>query len=188
MREEVSAMEALGMIELNSIARGIEAGDAIIKTANVKLIGAYASCPGKYVVLVRGEVAAVKSAIEVGAKLAGISLVKDIVIANIHEQVFTALNSATELNPKGAVGVIETYSLATAVLVSDAAVKAADVELLEIRLGRGLGGKSFTVLTGDVSSVKAAVDAAIIANKDDGLLAHTAVIPRISKEMLRTLL
>ncbi len=181
-------MEALGMIELNSIARGIEAGDAIIKTANVQLVGAYAACPGKYVVMVRGEVAAVKSAIEVGAKTAGKSLIKDIVIANLHDQVFAALSCTTEIVAKGAVGVIETYSLATAVFISDAAVKAADVELLEIRLGRGLGGKAFTILTGDVSSVKAAIEAAEIASKDDGMLAHTAVIPRISKEMLQTLM
>lgn len=181
-------MEAFGMIELNSIARGVEAGDAIIKTANVKLVGAYASCPGKYVVMVRGEVSAVKSAIEVGAQTAGKSLIKDIIIANIHDQVFSALSCSTEIVSKGAVGIIETYSLATAILVSDAAVKAANVDLLEIRLGRGLGGKAFTVLTGDVSSVKAAVEAAIVASKDDGLLAHTAVIPRISKEMLQTLI
>ncbi len=181
-------MEALGMLELNSIARGIEAGDTAIKTANVKLIGAYAACPGKFVVMIRGEVAAVKSAIQAGAIIAGKSLIKDIVIANIHDQVFSALNCTTEIDPKGAVGIIETYSLATAVLISDAAVKAASVELLEIRLGRGLGGKAFTVLTGDVSSVKAAVEAAVIASKNDGLLAHTAVIPRISKEMLQTLI
>ncbi len=181
-------MEALGMLELNSIARGIEAGDTIIKTANVHLVGAYAACPGKYVVMVRGEVAAVKSGIQAGALVAGKSLIKDIVIANIHDQVFSALSCTTEIVPKGAVGIIETYSLATAVLISDAAVKAANVELLEIRLGRGLGGKAFTVLTGDVSSVKAAVEAAVIASKEDGLLAHTAVIPRISKEMLQTLM
>ncbi len=181
-------MEALGMIELNSIARGIESGDAIIKTANVQLVGAYAACPGKYIVMIRGEVSAVKSAIEVGAKTAGKSLINDIVIANLHEQVFAALSSSTELEAKGAVGVVETYSLATAVLVSDAAVKAANIELLEIRLGRGLGGKAFTVMTGDVSSVTAAVEAAVVANKEDGLIAHTAIIPRISKEMLRTLL
>ena len=181
-------MESLGMIELNSIARGIEAGDAIIKTANVKLVGAYASCPGKYVVMVRGQVAAVKSAIEVGAKTAGKSLVNDIIIANIHPQVFSALSSTSEFESKGSVGIIETYSLATAVLVSDAAVKAANVDLIEIRLGRGLGGKAFIVLTGDVSSVKAAVEAAVVANKEDGMIAYTAVIPRISKEILRTLL
>ncbi len=181
-------MDSLGMIELNSIARGIEAGDAIVKTADVKLVGAYASCPGKYVVMVRGKIAAIKSAIEVGAKTAGKSLVNDIIIANVHKQVFTALNSKTEIVSKGAVGVIETYSLATAVLLSDAAVKAANVDLLEIRLGRGLGGKAFTILTGDVSSVKAAIEVAEATNKEDGLLAHTAVIPRISESMLRTLI
>ncbi len=181
-------MESLGMIELNSIARGIEAGDAIIKTADVKLVGAYASCPGKYVVMIRGQVAAVKSAIEVGAKTSGKSLVNDIIIANLHPQVFSALSSTSDFEPKGAVGVVETYSLATAVLVSDAAVKAANVDLIEIRLGRGLGGKAFIVLTGDVSSVKAAVEAAVVANKEDGMIAHTAVIPRMSKEIFRTLL
>ncbi|MFH0767620.1 MAG: BMC domain-containing protein [Bacillota bacterium] len=181
-------MEALGMIELISIARGIEVGDAMLKTANVKLVGAYASCPGKYVVMIRGAVSAVKSAVEVGSKTAGKALVNDILIANVHDQVFSALSSTTDIVSKGAVGVIETYSLATAVLVSDAAVKAANVDLIEIRLGRGLGGKAFIVLTGDVSSVKAAVEAAINANKEDGMIAYTSVIPRISQEMLKTLL
>ncbi len=181
-------MDSLGMIELNSIARGIEAGDAILKTANVKLVGAYASCPGKYVVMIRGEVSAVRSAIQVGAVTAGKSLVNDIIIANIHHQVFSALSATTDIEAKGSLGIIETYSLATAVLVSDAAVKAANIELLEIRLGRGLGGKAFTVLTGDVSSCRAAVEAAIEANQEDGMIAHTAVIPRINKDMLKTLL
>ena len=181
-------MQALGMIELNSIARGIEAGDAIIKTANVKLVGAYASCPGKYVVMVKGQVSAVRSAIEVGAVTAGKSLVNDILIPNIHSQVFSALSATTDVASKGSVGIIETYSLATAVLVSDAAVKAANVDLIEIRLGRGLGGKAFIVLTGDVSSCRAAVEAAVAANQEDGMIAHTAVIPRVSKEILNTLL
>lgn len=181
-------MESLGMIELISIARGIEAGDAIIKTANVKLVAAYAACPGKYIVMVRGQVSAVKSAIEVGAKTSGKSLVNDIIIANVHPQVFSALSQTSDFEANDSAGIIETYSLATAVLVADAAVKAANVDLIEIRLGRGLGGKAFIVLTGDISSVKAAVEAAIVANSEDGMIAHTAVIPRISKEILHTLL
>lgn len=181
-------MESLGMIELFSIARGIEAGDAIMKTAKVDLVAAYASCPGKYLVMVRGQVSAVKSAIEVGCKVSGKSLVNDILIANVHPQVFTALSQTTDFTPRGAAGIIETYSLATAVIVADAAVKAADVDLIEIRLGRGLGGKAFVVLTGDVSSVKAAVEAGVVASDGDGMIAHTAIIPRISKEILNTLL
>jgi len=181
-------MEALGMIELISIAKGIEAGDAIVKTAEVKLFAAMAACPGKYIVLVRGRVAAVRSAIEVGAQVAGKTLVNSIIIPNIHEQVFTALGQTTEVEPKDSVGVIETFSLATSVLAADAAVKAANVDILEVRLGRGLGGKAFVVLSGDVSSVTAAVEAAVNANGEEGMIGHTAIIPRINKDMLRTLL
>jgi len=181
-------MEALGMIELNSIARGIEAGDAILKTAEVKLVAAMATCPGKYVVLVRGSVAAVKSAIAVGATTAGKSLVNDVLIPSVHEQVFSALSQTSEALPRGAIGIVETFSLATAVLVADASVKAADIDIFEIRLGRGLGGKAFIVLSGDVSNVTAAVEAAVDANGEEGMIAHTAIIPRIHPDMLRTLL
>jgi microcompartment protein CcmL/EutN len=181
-------MEALGMIELLSIAKGIEAGDAILKTAKVKLVHAMASCPGKYTVLIRGEVAAVKSALEVGAVTAGKMLVNDMIIPSVHEQVFGALSQSTDVTTGDSVGVVETFSLATAVLVADAAVKAANVNILEIRLGRGLGGKAFIVLSGDVSSVTAAVKAAVEANGEEGMIAQTAIVPRIDKNMLRTLL
>lgn len=181
-------MEALGMIELVSIAKGVEAGDAIVKTAQVKLVYAMASCPGKYIVLVRGEVAAVRSAIDHGAKTAGKTLVNDIIIPSVHEQVFAALSQTTDIEPQDSVGIVETFSLATAVLVADAAVKAANVDIIEIRLGRGLGGKAFIVLSGNVSSVRAAVEAAVDANGVEGMIAQTAVIPRINKDMLKTLL
>ncbi|MBN2876476.1 MAG: BMC domain-containing protein [Bacilli bacterium] len=181
-------MEALGMLELLSIAKGIEAGDAIVKTAKVKLIHAIASCPGKYTVLIKGQVAAVKSAIEVGAKTAGKTMVNHIIIPNVDEQVFGALTQSSDVVIGDSVGVVEAYSLATAVLVADAAVKAARVSILEIRLGRGLGGKAFVVLSGDVANVTAAVKAAVDANGEEGMIAHTAVVPRIDKDMLKTLL
>ena len=181
-------MEALGMIELLSIAKGIETGDAMVKTAKVKLIHAMASCPGKYSILIQGEVAAVKSAIEVGKVTAGKTMVNDMIIPNVDEQVFGALTQSSDITEGDSVGVVETFSLATAVLVADAAVKAAKVSILEIRLGRGLGGKAFVVLSGDVSSITAAVKAAVEANGEEGMIAHTAVVPRINKDMLRTLL
>ena len=50
-------MEALGMIELNSISQGILAADAVLKAANVEIMRAQPVCPGKYVVIVSGGVA-----------------------------------------------------------------------------------------------------------------------------------
>lgn len=181
-------MDALGMIEVNSIAAGIEAGDAMLKAADVSLVTAHAVCAGKYIVLVQGDVAAVKSATQAGMELSKQSLINEMVIPNVHQQVFEALACATELIRNNAVGVIETFSLATCVLASDTAVKAAEIELIEIRLGRGLGGKSFVILTGDVSAVKYAVETAREVHGEDGMITNTVVIPSPHADLLKALL
>ena len=56
-------MIALGLLETNSIARGVIAGDAMLKAAEVTLLRAGAVCPGKYTVVIYGEVAAVAAAV-----------------------------------------------------------------------------------------------------------------------------
>ncbi len=57
-------MDTIGFLELNSIAKGVEAADIVVKTADVRLAFAKAGCPGKYYILLTGEVAAVEAAIE----------------------------------------------------------------------------------------------------------------------------
>lgn len=54
-------MIALGMVELNSIPKGIEAADAMLKAADVQLTAAHSVCAGKYIAVVSGEVAAVRA-------------------------------------------------------------------------------------------------------------------------------
>ena len=131
-------MNAIGMIETNSIPAGIEAGDAMLKAAAVELVTAQPACAGKYVVLVAGDVAAVKASVADGEPVAGNFLVDSIVIPNVHEQVISALSACTEIKEAAALGIIETYSLASAVICADAAVKAAEIDLIEIRLGAAL--------------------------------------------------
>jgi microcompartment protein CcmL/EutN len=181
-------MDSLGMLEVNSIAVGIEAGDAMLKTANVTLVTAQPVCPGKYIILVQGDVAAVKSSVEAGKAGAKESLVDAIVIPSLHPQVFAALNGSSDIEKRDAVGVIETFSLATAIYAADASVKAAEVDLIEIRLGRGLGGKAFVLLTGDVSSVRSAVEAAVKNHENEGTIAKTVVIPSPHPDIMKALL
>ena len=181
-------MDALGMIEVNSIAVGIEVGDVMLKTAGVELASAQPVCCGKYILMVRGGVAEVRSSVEAGLEIAKECLVDSLVIPNVHRQVFSALSCATEVQGSGAIGVIETFSLTASILASDAAVKAADVDLIEIRLGRGLGGKSFVVLTGDVSAVRFAIEAAAGNRQSEGMIARTTVIPSPGPELMRALL
>ena len=170
-------MEALGMIELNSISQGILAADAVLKAANVEIMRAQPVCPGKYVVIVSGGVADVKAAIAAGAEAAAEFLIDSILIPRVHEDVIRAMNGCVDLTGVTALGVIETFSLAQALLSADAAVKSADVSLMEIRLGTGIGGKSFVLLTGSVSSAQAAVNAAKSERDAEGMIANTVVIP-----------
>lgn len=181
-------MQALGIIELNSIASGIETADAMLKAADVSLISAMAICAGKYMILLQGDVAAMKSAMEAGEEVAGRHCVNAKMIANLDPAVFTALMGAGEVEDGQAVGVIETFSVVTCVLASDTAVKASDVSLIEVRLARGLGGKAFVVFSGEVSSVQAALDAAIEEHQDEGMIFKTVLVPQLHKDVLNAIM
>ncbi len=180
-------MGAIGMNEIMSIPTGMEACDAMLKAAEVELISAGCVCAGKYYIVVSGEVAAVKSSIEAGKAVAESLLIDSMVIPNVDPQVAPAIAACTMVDRLNALGIMETYSLCAAVHAADAAVKAAEVDLLEVRLGRGLGGKSFILLTGEVAAVQSAIKAAEALEETQGLMAKSAVIPSPHPDMLRAI-
>ena len=83
------AFEALGMIETRGLVAAIEAADAMVKAANVELIGTEKIGSGLVSVMVRGDVGAVKSAVEAGANMASKlgELIATHVIPRPHEDV-----------------------------------------------------------------------------------------------------
>ena len=168
----------IGMIESTSIARGIEAADAMLKAANVGVLFSRTICPGKFAVAVSGDVAAVEASVDAGKDFLGHRLVDWLVIPNLHQDVPGALCGTGPLPVSGALGVIETYSATSVVLASDAAVKAADVSLMEIRLAMGLGGKGCALFTGNVAAVRAAIEAGVARVAESGLLVEHIVIPQ----------
>ncbi len=181
-------MISLGLLETNSIAKGVEAGDAMLKAADVTLLRAGTVCPGKYIVLISGEVAAVAAAMDAGRVYARESLVDDLTIASLDPQVISAMSGCTETIAVAALGVMEFFSIAAAVVAADQAAKAADVKLIEVRLGVGIGGKSFVALTGEVAAVAAAVEAGIKNASEKGLLLSTCVIPSPRREIFESML
>ncbi len=170
-------MRTIGCVELNSIAMGLLAADAMIKTAAVELVMARPTCPGRYLAVVTGETSAVESAVQAALAHGNDALVDWFVIPAVHGDVIPALCGATPLADVDALGVIETCSTASCILAADAAAKAADVALLEIRFAAGLAGKGFVLLTGDVASVRAAVDAGVAGVKESGPVLNHVVIP-----------
>lgn len=176
------------MVEFNSIARGIEAADFMVKAAQVELVTCTTVCPGKYIVLVGGDVASVLSSVQVGVERGMDAVVDEFVLPNVHSSVFPAIYCTTEITDLQALGIIETFSVAALIVAADAAAKGAEVELIEIRLGIGIGGKSFVTMTGDVAAVKAAVEVGAATAMEKGLLVNQAVIPSPSKQLYAKIL
>lgn len=180
-------MDTIGFIELSSIASGVEIADIMLKAAQVNLIFAKASCPGKYYILISGQVSGVENAIREGREAGGGFVVSSLVLPKIHPQVIAAINMSSMPNKVSAIGVIEFFSVTSSLVAADAAVKASLVELIDIRLGTGIGGKSFVVLTGETSAVRTAVDAAVVGQIDSGMLLNKIVVSNPRKELLASL-
>lgn len=113
--------KAIGMVELSSIARGIETSDFMVKAAQVDLIRSSTVCPGKYIIIVGGDTGDVKAAMEEGLAKGGAYVVDSLRISNVHEQLIPALTGTVAVESPGAVGVLEFYSVASAILAADEA-------------------------------------------------------------------
>jgi len=170
-------LRAIGCIELNSIALGMRAADEMAKAAQVDLVLARPTCPGRYLAIVAGDTGAVKSAVETGRLVGGEMTVDWFLLPNVHEDVIPALSGTALRAGIDALGVIETCTTASCILAADAAAKAGLVELLEIRFAAGLAGKAFVVMTGDVASVNASVKAGVEGVGEAGPVLSHVVIP-----------
>ncbi|MGD0499954.1 MAG: BMC domain-containing protein [Bryobacteraceae bacterium] len=182
------AKNSIGLIELTSIAAGFVTCDAMLKTADVDLVLSRSICSGKYMVVVRGDVAAVGASVAAGVAASGFSIIDSFVIANLHEAVFPALSGTSKVETLDALGVVESFSVASLIEGADAAVKAANVQLIEIRLAMALGGKAFVTLTGDVAAVTSAVEAGARVVGEKGMLVNKVVIAHPRPELLNEMI
>jgi microcompartment protein CcmL/EutN len=182
------AKDSIGLIELTSIAAGFQAADAMLKASNVEMMLSRSICSGKYMVMVRGDVAAVEAAVSAGMSGCRFAVIDSFVIPNLHEAVFPAIAGSSKVEALNALGIVESFSVAALIEGADAAVKAANVQLIEIRLAMALGGKAFVTLTGDVAAVQAAVDAAAQVVGQKGMLVNKVVIPHPRGELLNEMI
>jgi microcompartment protein CcmL/EutN len=181
---------AIAVIELASIAIGIEAGDAMVKRSPVDVVRAGTIHPGKFLVLVAGNVADVEEAYAAGMAVGSSCLVDTVLLPNVHPSVVAAVRGARLTGGGEALGIVETATVAAIVEAADAGMKGAQVELLELRLGDGIGGKGYLLFDGTVADVEAAV-AIAVERVSDGMAGFAAgarapigrVIARLHREM-----
>ncbi len=180
--------KAIAMVEFMTVASGVSAADLMAKTAEIDVIEAQVVCPGKYIVLISGDLSAVRAAVDAAKTSNPDRLVDCFVLGNPHESIFPAIYGATEIENPKALGIVETYSAASMVAAADAAAKTALVQLVEIRLAKGMCGKSYMFLTGDVASVTAAVEKAKSDIGERGMLLDSSVIANPDEKTWRNIL
>ena len=174
--------KAIGMVEYKTVSSGMMAADRMVKTAEVEILQADTVCPGKFMVLISGDLSAVKASVEAASVVDAEQLIDTFVLGNPHDSIFSALYGASEIGTPDALGVLETFSAAAAIVAADTAAKTALVELIELRLARGMCGKSYLLLTGEIAAVEAAIERAKIGAGENGMFLDSAVIPRPDKK------
>ncbi|MCL5771063.1 MAG: BMC domain-containing protein [Actinobacteria bacterium] len=167
---------AIGVVEFRSIAVGIAAVDIIVKASEVNIVDAKSICPGKYYILFSGGASEVQNSYNTILNESERFIVDGITIKNIYPQIMAAITQTSVIEEFKAIGIIETLTSPSIFYAADRAVKASDVDLVEIRIARALGGKNTCILNGDISSVKESVMAGIEYARDKDFLVDYQII------------
>ena len=175
--------KSIGMIEYATVSTGISATDTMLKTAEVEVIEAQTVCPGKYIAIITGELSAVKASVENAKAQFGEKLIDTFVLGNPHESVIPAIYGANSVENPKALGILETFSVASMIVAADAAAKTAEVDLIELRLARGMCGKSYMLLTGEVAAVESAIEYAKSKVADGTMFLDSTVIANPDEKM-----
>lgn len=179
---------AILLLEFDSIAIGIAAGDAMAKRAQLATLHTGSVQPGRYLVLAGGEVGHVEEARTAGKERGKSGLMDEIYLPEVHHEVVQAVTGTRRPEYGVALGIVETRTVAAVIGAADAGIKAADVKILQIRMADGLGGKGYVLFSGEVHNVEAAVERGVTSLGSADLLIASVVIPQLHGEMLEDLI
>lgn len=177
--------KAIGMVEITTVSAGYTAADEMVKAADVEILQAEVTCPGKFVILVAGELSAVRASVDRAESRYRDKIIDTFVLGNPHESIFPAIYGTSQPEAIDALGILETYDVAALITAADMTAKTAIVDLIELRLAKGMCGKSYMTLTGSVSAVQAAIDRAKAEAGDKGMFLDSSVIARPSDKLLK---
>jgi len=182
--------KSIALIEFSKIAVGIKSADIMLKTAEIDIIHSKFICPGKYSILISGDLSAVEAALfsglEVGKK--DKAVVESFLIANIADQVMQSIKKGNgNLKDLNSLGILEYNNIASIIKAADTAVKSSEIELVKLRLAMAVGGKGILIFTGETEACKQALNS--VCNKvDNRYLISKALISNPNEKLKETLL
>lgn len=180
--------KAIGMIEFKTISAGITAADQMVKTARVEILEAQMVCPGKYIALIAGDLSAVRAAVERAEATRPEELIGSFVLGNPDASIFPAIYGTGHVDEVKALGILETYDAASIIVAADIAAKTAIVDLIELRIAKGMCGKSYLLLTGEVAACEAAIAKAKASVGEKGMFLDSSVIAHPDPQIGRTII
>ncbi len=154
---------ALAVVEIASMARAYVVLDALVKRAQVTVLGHRELTPGKTVILFGGGE---EETLEAHAAALGASathLVDDLLLPQAHPQIWAGLDGDATPRRGDAAAIVELATVASTLLAADCALKTTDVQLLKLRLAAGIGGRGLFVLGGELADIEAAAEAGVAA-------------------------
>lgn len=180
--------KAIGMIEFKTVAAGITAADQMVKTADVELLEAQTVCPGKYIALIAGDLSAVNAAVERAQATRPEELINSFVLGNPDASIFPAIYGSSRIDAVDALGILETYDAASIIVAADIAAKTAIVKLIELRIAKGMCGKSYMLITGEVAACEAAIAKAKASAGEKGMYLDSSVIAHPDAQICKSIL
>jgi microcompartment protein CcmL/EutN len=185
------ADDALALVELSSVARGLRALDALIKRAPVTILEANLVEPGHYLILFCGGVAEVDESYAEARAVGDGAVLDHMMLPFAHPDLLVGLRGRERSRSADALdtlGVLEGTSVAATLVAADQSLKEAAVELVGVRVGVGLGGRAWYVVCGAQHDVEASLEAGGAALDAAGARHAVEIIARPHDEMVPWLL
>ena len=150
------------MLDVGDIPPALLALDALAKEAEVHILGRGTMQPGRFSILFAGDVEAVERSFRKAEPLCHPSLCDAVLLPYAEERLVPAVRDAAMRwpAPGDTLGVIQLSYPPTLLKAVDVALKGAYVELVQLRLGDGLGGRGIALLWGETHDVEAALELA----------------------------
>lgn len=176
---------AITALEISSIALGYTLVDKAVKKAPVKILEGSALTPGKFFILLNGAEAAIEESRTEMLLLVGQHVLDEVYIPQLHQEVLPALYSQSKFKVDESLAIVETATICSGFVSADQAVKNADVHLIDFRIARGIGGKSYFFLTGKLEEIHASVESVTTSLSTRGTLLRTEVIANPHEDFLQ---
>lgn len=177
---------ALGMLELSSIGKGIETADIMIKASSIEIMFAKHVCIGKFLILISGDIGSVNESMAIGIENGDSKVIDSFIIPNIHEDILNGLRKGYHYDKVNALGTMEISSVSSGIMCLDIVLKSGFVKLIKLVIANSIGGKCYFLVTGDVSSVKEALNAGETGINSAKVLSKI-VIPAPEEELIKQL-